>query len=171
MSITSNYKKLLNNFFLIVPIMDEKVNVSLLAYNVNILYEGVEIIFIYENENDNSIPEIENLKKSFKIQSHKTDKSGISGSIKTGLKYVNESGIVGIGLADDLGKDIEEETWAFNLLFISNAKKNNYEIIEVPLISIDRIKFGNSTFNLLSWIMKYLKTLTKSIKNLYFTKK
>ena len=53
----------------------------------------------------------------------------------------------------------------------SNAKKNNYEIIEVPLISIDRIKFGNSTFNLLSWIMKYLKTLTKSIKNLYFTKK
>ena len=46
MSITSNYKKLLNNFFLIVPIMDEKVNVSLLAYNVNILYEGVEIIFI-----------------------------------------------------------------------------------------------------------------------------
>ncbi len=248
MSITSNYKKLLNNFFLIVPIMDEKVNVSLLAYNVNILYEGVEIIFIYENENDNSIPEIENLKKSFKIQSHKTDKSGISGSIKTGLKYVNESGIVGIGLADDLGivyqldeiyksltkynpsdkivltttryskggkrlhgskiehfisvianfflkfiygttdcttacrfsfkknffdlsKNIEEETWAFNLLFISNAKKNNYEIIEVPLISIDRIKFGNSTFNLLSWIMKYLKTLTKSIKNLYFTKK
>ena len=33
--------------------MDEKVNVSLLAYNVNILYEGVEIIFIYENENKN----------------------------------------------------------------------------------------------------------------------
>ena len=70
----------------------------------------------------------------------------------------------------DLAKNIEEETWAFNLLFISNAKKNSYKIIEVPLISVDRLKFGNSTFNLFPWIMKYLKTLLKSINNLYFKK-
>ena len=230
----------IKNLTLIVPIINEKVNVSLFVYMVNILYSGIEIIFIYEDDNDNSLNELNVLKRKFDVKFYKAKSKGIAGSIKTGLEFIKINNIVGVALADDLGliyildrinvlfeneknlvvsttryskggkrlhgskiehlfsllantlffrfvfgltdattafrfaykddfekicKDIDEKSWSFNLYFISNAKKMNYKIKELPVISIDRIKFGKSTFNLFPWIKKYLITIYKSLKN------
>ena len=237
------HKKSLKNLVLIVPIKNEKINVTLMTYNINILYSDVEIIFVYDTKSENSLSDLKKLKKKFKINFIYSKNKGISGSINTALKSCVENKLIGIALADDLGviyqldiiykemfklknkktvltttryskggkrlhgskpeyllsflanlffrliyktsdattacrfawkkdfyllsKNINERSWAYNLVFITLAKKKNFKIIEVPIISIDRLKFGNSTFKLFSWIIKYLKVFFKSIKILY----
>lgn len=57
--------------------------------------------------------------------------------------------------------------WSINLEVAFIAKKNNIEIIFVPIISIDRLRFGKSTFKLKTWLIQYLKIFLKKLNGKY----
>ncbi len=71
----------------------------------------------------------------------------------------------------DFFKSIEISTnpigWVFAFELSIKAFVMNYKIGEVPLISVDRLFGGESTFRLGSWVKEYLKCYLWGIKAIY----
>lgn len=225
----------------IVPIRNEKINVTLFYQTINCLYNQFNIIFVYDLKNDNSIRELIKINKiDSRIKFVFSKDAGVKKSITCALNQV-KSKFAGILLADDLGiiykldeviyalqknpnaiisatrytkggkrmfgstieiifstmanfifkiiynlddattafrfaktkllikayNETKNNDWSINLEISFIAKKNGTPIIFVPVISIDRLRFGESTFKLKTWLLQYISIFLKKLKGGY----
>ena len=108
-------KKSLSNSSYIIPIRNEKNNVTIFINFFDIFYKDYELIFVYDLEEDSSLEELHLLKKNFKgIKIIFSKITGIGPCVNEGLKHLSGSRkYVGILISDDLGpvfvlKEIEQ---------------------------------------------------------------
>ena len=67
-----------------------------------------------------------------------------------------------------INKDINFGGWSCSLAFTLNAIQARMCIVEIPIVSIDRITGGSSSFKFFYWVKEYLKVIwnnTKILKN------
>ena len=225
----------------IVPIRNEKINVTLFYQTINTLYFNFDVLFVYDLINENSLDELKQINQTNpRVKFIFSKFPGVKKSITFALDHVT-SEYVGILLADDLGiiynldgvvdllkknpkaiisatrytkggkrmygsfieilfsrtansifkilynlddattafrfgktkrlieiyKKTKNNDWSINLEISFIAKENHIPIIFVPIISIDRLRFGESTFKLSSWFCEYILIFLKQIKRGY----
>ena len=56
----------------------------------------------------------------------------------------------------------ETQGWEVNLVFLMRALNAGLPINELPVVSVDRLRHGQSSFNFKRWLVLYLGTLAKS---------
>jgi hypothetical protein len=225
----------------IVPIRNEKINVTLFYQTINAIYFNFDVLFVYDLTNENSINELKQINKTNpRVKFIFSKIPGVKRSITLALSHV-KSECAGVLLADDLGilyrldevvdllkknpeaiisatrytkggkrmygsfveilfsktansifkilynlddattafrfgktkkllkiyNQTKNNDWSINLEISFIAKKNLIPIIFVPIISIDRLRFGESTFKLKTWFYEYILIFLKKIKGGY----
>ncbi len=236
------------NLSIIIPVYNEKESLSLMIKILNSTLEfNNEIIIVYDNENDNSIPVAKKLQNDFKNITlvHNTIGKGVKYALQAGVeksqyqnilitavdeifpiisidkmlnmivkdnydfvsgtryrnggkrlggslighflsRFANKSFclITKFPMSDlttgikmfkkDFYKKIEISTnpvgWVFAFELSIKAYIMNLKVGEVPLISVDRLFGGESTFRVGKWVHEYLKCYFWGLRLILFEK-